>query len=96
MRVAIYLCGHVPYREPRLIEMQQLRIERYYAGLQIKHNFNMMLIGDRYRCAFIDYLLNVVVNFNIFIIGKRKIYQDPNRVGVCWWRVYVRLCCSNR
>jgi len=26
VKVGIYLCGHGPYREPRLIEMQYLRI----------------------------------------------------------------------
>ena len=36
MKAAIYLCGHGPYREPRIIELQYLRILRYCRVLENK------------------------------------------------------------
>lgn len=36
MNAAIYLCGHGPYREPRFLEMQYLRLQRYHPALEKK------------------------------------------------------------
>jgi hypothetical protein len=36
MKAALYLCGHGPYREPRIIEMQYFRTLRYYEALEEK------------------------------------------------------------
>lgn len=36
MKVALYLCGHGPYRQPRIIEMQYFRTLRYCEALEEK------------------------------------------------------------
>lgn len=45
MKAAIYLCGHGPYREPRLIEMQHLRILRYCEALEPRGQEHWPLIN---------------------------------------------------
>lgn len=45
MKVALYMCGHGPYREPRFIEMQYLRLLRYRSALKDKLEENIDIEG---------------------------------------------------
>src|SRR5690606_3392423 len=69
MKAAIYLCGHGPYREPRLIEMQYLRTLRYYKALEEKLGTEIDL-KDVYidinfpRTEYIEKLSNLQVLLN--------------------------------
>lgn len=36
MNAALYLCGQGPYRQPRIIEMQYIRVLRYCNALEEK------------------------------------------------------------
>lgn len=75
MKVAIYLCGHGPYREPRLIEVQYLMIMRYYRELQSKSDIRMKII-DTYtdinfnRTDYIEHLTALKELINDIKDGK--------------------------
>jgi hypothetical protein len=90
LKAAVYLVGHGPYREPRLLELQYLRIQRYRVALANKLNKNIA-IKDVYidinspRDTTADNLRNLMVlidkiNHNLYDMVLIDIEDSINQV----------------